>query len=455
MRGNLKVKDFLQLCKIGSKLPKLDFAGSLSILVGADVTKAGIPYTCLVHSRMPYVNAYVPPGILGLAQAVLSCIDWRPARFFIGAGQEGSMLELCRLKASGNVHYVGLQSLSALPVRGIVGESVVLELLKEVKERNGDSDLKGRNARRPTYVVLAEITKPNNIKGELLIDKEEGALLNYFAIIVCVTALVLMGRCHGWFGFALVAIGMFLNAVMAFLLQEQKFELPEANPAEGAPPGDAVIQLSNELDVFCVLRGPEKAIQILLQKEVKLNAGWVERWPLFLVALACQIYSAVVMLGVPHMNSSAQYMFACVVIIGGFVDLIKGTFDCKREIARDAIIKYGIEKLDVKKFGNRTAAVASIAAGNTKLDTLKAAELLPTAGIIWKNWWTALGNILEDDKSTEVQKKLEHLDATVPEQDKTIWKTLKDDMYDGLKLGGNRKLRKRVGILSKSGDAQT
>ena len=60
------------------------------------------------------------------------------------------MLKLCRLKASGNVHYVGLQSLSALPVRGIVGESVVLELLKEVKERNGDSDLKGRNAERPT-----------------------------------------------------------------------------------------------------------------------------------------------------------------------------------------------------------------------------------------------------------------------------------------------------------------
>ncbi len=67
--------DGFKACRMGGSLPSLDFAG-LSALIGADATKAGIPYTCLVRTRMPYLNAYVPVGTYGLAQAVLSCIDW-------------------------------------------------------------------------------------------------------------------------------------------------------------------------------------------------------------------------------------------------------------------------------------------------------------------------------------------------------------------------------------------
>lgn len=424
------VTNVFKACTMGGNLPSLDFAG-LVALVGVDATKAGIPYTCLVRSRVPYLNAYVPAGTLGLAQAVLACIDWRPARSLLGAGEGGSMLDLCGVKASGNATYVGLHSGTALPVRGVVGEAVVLELLRQGKKRNCFPI--GRNAGRPTTIVWAKIHGSDMfIDGDVHILGDEGAFLNYVATSVCVIVLVLEAMCHEWFGFALVSIGMLLNAMMAFLLREQKFEVPPAIPAKGIPPGDAVIVLKDDPDVFCVLRGTEQAIQKLLQKEVALNAGWVERLPLFLVAVAFMIYSAVLVLGVPHLRPASQLMFLIVICVGATTDLIKGSWNGKRGIAKRAMEKYDIQTVDVKKFGNRTASVACVATGSEKLDTLKAAGLCPTTGTVWQNWWNAI-RILNDEatEKSEVQRKLDTLIALVREDDKGLWNILLSDMYEG------------------------
>jgi hypothetical protein len=427
-------------CSVGDNLPSLDFAG-FSALVGANATKAGIPYTCLIRSQVPYLNAYVPVGTYGLAQAVLSCIDWRPARFLRGAGEAGSMPELCGVKASGNAMYVGLQSATGkLPVRGVVGEAVVLELLKQGKER--DLPLIGRDSGRPTYVVWANINKPDNIDKkdrEVYIVGDGGALMNYVAISVCVTALVLLAECHEWLTFALIITGMFLNATMAFVLRLQRFELPEANPAKGAPPGDSVVVLDEDPDVFCVLQGTERAIQMLLQKEVKWNAGWGGPLPLFLVSVAFLVYSALVVLGVPNMRTTSQWMFLFVVCVGSMTDLIKGSWNGKRSIAKEAIEKYGIGIVDVKKFGNRTASVACIAAGSSQLDTLKAASPCSTTGTVWESWWTALVGRLNAGAidESEVQRKLDSRCATMQEDsdEESLLRTLQADMSDGLHAG--------------------
>ncbi|KAG0584976.1 hypothetical protein KC19_3G247700 [Ceratodon purpureus] len=419
-------------CNMGGNLPSLDFAG-FSALVGTNATKAGIPYTCLIRSEVPYLNAYVPVGTYGLAQAVLSCIDWRPARILIGAGEAGSMSELCGVKASGNAMYVGLQSATGkLPVRGVVGEAVVLELLRQARKE--DLPLIGRDAERPTYVVWAKINQPDNVDGEVHVVGNEGALINYLATSVCVTALVLLAKCHEWFTFALIIIGMSLNATMAFLLRTQTFELPNANPPTGVPPGDSVIVLEDDPDVFCVLRGTEVAIQRLLQKEVTLNAGLLGPWPLFLVSVAFMIFSGVVVLGVPNMRASTQWIFLIVVCVGSLTDLLKGSWNGKRGIAKEAMKKYGIQTVGVKKFGNRTASIACIAACTRQLDTLKAASLCPTTGIVWENWWTALVEILGAGAidEEEIEKKLDCLSATMPEEsDRKLWKILQKDMFAG------------------------
>lgn len=119
----------------------------------------------------------MPAGTLGLAQAVLACIDWRPARILIGTGEAGSMLELCGVKASENAIYVGLQSGTALPVRGVVGEVVVLELVRQEKERN--CDVIGRISARPTYFVWAKIHGSDDIVGDVHVLGDEGALINF------------------------------------------------------------------------------------------------------------------------------------------------------------------------------------------------------------------------------------------------------------------------------------
>lgn len=430
MRVLMAAYDGVTACRVGRNLPRLDFAG-LSALLGSNATKAGIPYTCLVRSRVPYLNLYVPAGTLGLAQAVLACIDWRPARILIGTGEAGSMLELCGVKASENATYVGLQSGTALPVRGVVGEAVVLELVRQEKER--ECGVIGRDSKRPTYVVWAKIHESDQIVGAVHVPGDEGALLNYLATSVCVIVLVLEAMCHEWFSFALVAIGMILNATMAFLLRVQEFKVASAEPAKGVPPGDSVIVLKDDPDVFCVLRGSEEAIQKLLQKEVVLDAGWAEHLPLFLVSVALMMYSAAVVLGVPHLTPSAQFMFLIVVCIGAMTDLLKGSWNGKRGIAKEAMDKYCIERMGVKKFGNRTAAVACVAVGSTKLDTLKAAGLCPTAGTAWQTWWNALGILKGGNDKREVQEQtLETLSTFVHEDDKGLWKTLKEDMLVGL-----------------------
>lgn len=425
-------KSSSKFCRMGDNLPSLDLAG-LSTLMGGDATKAGIPYTCLNRSSVPYLNAYVPVGSYVLAHAVLSCIDWRPARILVGGGEVGSMLELCRVKASGNATYVGLQSASALPVRGVVGEAVVLELLRRGKHRVYPS-LIGRDAGRPTTVVWANVDEADNFDDDVHVIGSSGPLLNHFATAVCVVVLVLEALCREWFAFSLVATGMLLNTMMAFLLRVQKFKLPAGAPAEGAPPGDAVIVLKDDPDVFCILRGTEKAVQTLLQKEVVLNAGWVERLPLFLVSVAFMIYSAVVVLGVPHTSPSAQLMYLVVVCFGAITDLVKGSFDMKKGIAEHAMMKYNIEVMTAKRFGNRTASVACVVAGSTKFDTLKAAGLCPTSGPVWETWWNAL-RIVDDEAystSADQEQVLDSLGEQIQDDDRVLWNILRRDMLEGL-----------------------
>lgn len=432
-----KVNEGSAFCKLGSHLPSLDFAG-LSALVGSNISKAGISYTCLVRGRLPYLSAYVTPGTLGLGQTVLSCIDWRPARILVGAGEAGSMLELCGVQASGNASYVGLQSGTALNVRGVVGEAVVSEIVKtSLKKRAHEGSnlaIAGRDSGRHTCVIWAKVWKPEAIVGKICVEGEHGALINIIATLICVVVLVLDAWCHQWFGFLVVATGMMLNAMMAYLLRMLKFEIPEANPAADAPEGDSVILLKDNPDVLFVLLASEKAVQKLLQKEVKMDTSACGHppLPLVLVCMAFIAYAALLVLGIPHMGSTAQLLFIILVCVGAVTDLIKGSWNGKRGIGREAIKKYQIETQSEQWFGNRTAAVASVAARSTKLDALQEAKVLPTTGPVWRNWWKALKILGHDENGTASQtQKLKSLEQKVPEKDRPFWNTLIDDMKDG------------------------
>lgn len=422
-------------CKLGTHLPSLDFAG-LSALVGSNISKAGISYTCLVRGRYPYLSAYVTPGTLGLGQAVLSCIDWRPARILVGAGEAGSMLELCGVQASGNANYVGLQSGTALNVRGVVGEAVVSEIVKTCLKKGARAgnnlEIAGRDSGRHTCVIWASVQKPDAIVGEVCVEGEQGALINIPATLICVLVLVLDALCHQWFGFLVVAIGMMLNAMMAYLLRMLKFEIPEANPAPDVPVGDSVILLKDNPDVLFVLLASEKAIQKLLQKEVKMNnsACGHPPLPLVLVCMAFIAYAALLVLGIPHMGSTAQLLFIILVCVGAVTDLIKGSWNGKRGIGQEAIKKYQIVTESEQWFGNRTAAVASVAAKSTKLDALQESKVLPTTGPVWRNWWKALG-ILRHGENGTASQKLKSLEQKVPVEERPLWNTLINDIKDG------------------------
>ena len=425
-----KVNEGSAFCKLGSHLPSLDFAG-LSALVGSNISKAGISYTCLVRGRLPYLSAYVTPGTLGLGQAVLSCIDWRPARILVGAGEAGSMLELCGVQASGNANYVGLQSGTALNVRGVVGEAVVSEIVKTCK-KPAHLAIAGRDSGRHTCVIWAVVRNPDAIVGEICVEGEQGALINIIATLICVVVLALDAWCRQWFGFLVVATGMMLNAMMAYLLRMLKFEIPEANPAADAPVGDSVILLKDKPDVLFVLVASEKAVQKLLQKEVKMDSSACGHppLPLVLVCMAFIAYAALLVLGIPHMGSTAQLLFIILVCVGAVTDLIKGSWNGKRGIGRAAIKKYQIEIESEQWFGNRTAAVASVAAKSTKLDALQESKVLPTTGPVWRNWWKAL-EILGHGQNGTASQRLNSLKQKVPDKDRPFWDTLIQDMKDG------------------------
>lgn len=427
--------DGFVFCKLGTHLPSLDFAG-LSALVGSNISKAGISYTCLVHGRLPYLSAYVTPGTLGLAQAVLSCIDWRPARILTGAGEAGSMLELCGVRASGNAKYVGLHSGTTVDVRGVVGEAAVSEIVKsslKVRDRaGGNVEMVGRDSGRHTCVIWAVVRKPDAIVGEVCVEGEQGALVGILATVVCVVVLVLDARCHQWFGFSVVAIGMVLNAMMGYLLRLHRFEIPEANPVPDAPAGDSVILLKDNPNVLCVLLASETAVQKLLQREVKMNNSACGRHPLplVLVCMAFIAYAALLVLGIPHMEPTAQVLFIILVCVGAVTDLIKGSWNGKRGIGLEAIKKYQIDTANVQWFGNRTAAVASVAAKSSKVDVLRESKVLPTTGPVWRNWWKALEIVGRGEIGTESQK-LESLQRKVPDKERPLWNTLITDMKDG------------------------
>ena len=235
---------------------------------------------------------------------------------------------------------------------------------------------------------------------------------------------------------------MMLNAMMDYLLRMLKFEIPEANPAPDAPEGDSVILLKDKPDVLFVLLASEKAVQKLLQKEVKMDTSACGHppLPLVLVCMAFIAYAALLVLGIPHMGSTAQLMFIILVCVGAVTDPIKGSWNGKRGIGREAIKKYQIVTESEQWFGNRTAAVASVAAKSTKLDALQELKVLPTTGLVWRNWWKAL-KILGHDENGTASQQLESLEQKVPEKDRPFWTTLIDDMNV---MAGRRSSKSRL-----------
>lgn len=151
-------------CRIAKHIPSLDLGGIVA-LVGSSASAAALPYTCIIRGRLPYLNTYVTPGTLGLAYAVLTCINWRPAQILAGAGETRSMLELYGLKASGTATYVGLKSGTSLQVRGIAGDALVPELVTKGKKRVDAQHAIGRQSGRPTLVIWADII--SDVDGEV------------------------------------------------------------------------------------------------------------------------------------------------------------------------------------------------------------------------------------------------------------------------------------------------
>ena len=102
-----------------------------------------------------------------------------------------------------------------------------------------------------------------------------------------------------------------------------KFEILEANPALDAPEGDSVILMKDKPDVLFVLLVSEKAVQKLLQKEMKMNnsACGHPPLPLVLVCMAFIAYAALLVLGIPHMGSTAQLMFIILMCVGAVTDV--------------------------------------------------------------------------------------------------------------------------------------
>uniref|UniRef100_A0A7I3Z7W9 Uncharacterized protein n=1 Tax=Physcomitrium patens TaxID=3218 RepID=A0A7I3Z7W9_PHYPA len=415
-------------CRVENHIPSLDLVG-IFVLVGSSASVAGIPYTYIVRSRMPYLNAYVTSGTLGLAYAVVTCIEWWPARVLTGAGESRSMLELIRLKVSSRNTYVGLRSGTSLPVRGAVGEALVFELVTQGRKRADAQTKVGRDSARPTYVIWANIGE--SVNGEVAVSDERGALLNVVAIVVCALVLLLDAQYHEWLSLLMVGTGMFFNAALGVLLRLRNYEFIRTKAAQDSPPGDSLILLNDEPDTLCVLRGSEDAIQRLLQREL-IETGFTKPLPLFMVCVAMMTYSAVVILVVPLMGVIGQLLLLIAIFFGAMVDLLKGSWDGKRAIAKEAIGKYGIQIVGVKKFGNRTAAVASVAAGSSKTDALQRSGVLPATGLVWERWWGALNTLVqeagEQDRSTlAALVESKHSSPLID----PLWTTLRNDMLDG------------------------
>lgn len=415
-------------CRIAKHIPSLDLGGIVA-LVGSSASAAALPYTCIIRGRLPYLNTYVTPGTLGLAYAVLTCINWRPAQILAGAGETRSMLELYGLKASGTATYVGLKSGTSLQVRGIAGDALVPELVTKGKKRVDAQHAIGRQSGRPTLVIWADII--SDVDGEVVVWNENGALISVIATLVSSVAAVLCALCHEWLSLSVVVSGMLLNAALGFLLRQRVYKFVKTQAAQGSPPGDALVLLNDEPDALCVVRGSENAIQRLFQRELE-ETGFTNPLPLFLVCVAMMVYTAVVVLGVPHMGVTGQILLLIAIFVGAIVDLVKGSWDGKKAIAKAAIDKYEIKTVSVKKFGNRTAAVACVAAGSSKTDALQRSGVLPATGTAWESWWGVLNTLVQEgdrqDRSAPpnlVESRYLQLSAD------PLWPIILDDMLNG------------------------
>lgn len=427
------------ICSAFNSLGKrFDLIGLISAFGTAAATKS-VAYSALSDHWL-YVTGHVGPGGLNVAAALFQATGFRLGRLLAFGGMAEDSNNPGKLEPTGGLHYIGLKSSTDCPVGNAVGEAIVQEhesLWTQGYENDSEDGRRrkcqesvGRQANRSCKVVVLSVEEdPSNrvIFVSLKANKWSALLYGWLPLALTIAVIVSCCFCKLWVVAGLILFGT-LGMMLAVLGLRHfcHFKYSQPQVAGSSPEGDILVVDDKEPDVLHVVKANEATVQKLFQRKIVFQAV-TGRYILFLAASMLYIYVLVSVLYMSNVQTSGQIHFAIATLIGLVADMAKASQNGKLGLAKKACEKFRIVQRREIVFGNRTAAVAFVAAHANDRGLLKSKKLLPCDGPTWESWWETLAASAPPKTAAAAAA-----DANVQNGPDRLLNTLLRDLNDGL-----------------------
>lgn len=346
----------------------LNLVGVTSLL-GSDVAKNSLKFININDFRL-FTSFLVIPGIYNVATQMLKRSNNKLALIF-SSGDREDKKTILGFKSNYKYKYIGMQSGTNANIGNVLFEGW---LNKKNKEKGINSKIYKKGLRTTKIGIInfnkiidEEINKDYDLNlienANKIYKKHNKFILNNFWInflslltqLGTISILVLIILEKDITSYIIIILNMLSYFLLVFILNKEKYKLPNANPSINSPLGNSIVMDNNGNNIWIVL-GTEKEIQNLLQLELKTEES-NEYISIFISVFACLV-SVVTILLTPIMSEKGKIYYSINLLIGLLSALLYSSRDTELILEELAEKHYNFNDPKIINFTNRASAIA-------------------------------------------------------------------------------------------------
>jgi hypothetical protein len=341
----------------------LNLVGITSLL-GSDVAKNSLKFANINNFRI-FTSFLVIPGIYNVAAQMLKRSNNKLALIF-SSGDRDDKKTILGFKSNYKYKYIGMQSGTNTNVGNVLFEG----WLNRKNKEEGKSSKIYKKGLRTTKIGLIKFNKKFDKEINYDLNLIENADKNYnkfilneiwinilslFTQIGTIIMFILTILEKDKISYIIIILNMLSYFLLVFILNKEKYKLPDANPSINSPPGNAIVTDNNGNNIWIVL-GTEKEIQDLLQLELKLEEN--NEYVSIIISVFVCLVSVVTILLTPIMSEKGKIYYSINLLIGLLSSLLYSSRDTELILEKIAEKHYKFNETKIINFTNRAAAIA-------------------------------------------------------------------------------------------------
>ncbi|TBU28955.1 hypothetical protein BD311DRAFT_865121 [Dichomitus squalens] len=241
----------------------------------------------------------------------------------------------------------------------------------------------------PVYVTVADLIHQPPREEYPRLVRDTTSPLALIPILASCAAAVACAIYADWFCFSMIALGMISSGVSCYVIGTGTFTFTHPEPADGAPPGDGVLEGGDEI---VVLKGPEGCINPVTRGRFSLKyTGEPQYHNIGLSSMLLTVQFLAQLLIVPQGEIFGQIMFLSSLAVSWMYNSYLSSLD-KESIQRHILVSQVLKSPVMRKYklGTRTIMVVFVLLVLSPADEYALRkvmdDLLPNETPVWRLW---------------------------------------------------------------------